>query len=302
MSVNRTSSRAAHVEPRHVLEDRVAVGDLALRPVHRVDGVLPRRPGVVLGVPLGRRRPARRPGSAGERGHQLQAGQGGGAARRHHARGVHAREAGEFGRRELPGAPVPGVERVPRRDAQLHAGPLRTGCGAVDPRPRAEAALGQLPLRAGQLLDDLVALRDPSGVLLLLRERDGQAVALQRRPRSARSAGRRSCRARKASADRSWPRAASSRPGPGPGPARLHRSGSTIHRLPSVAGAPSAGSVTAPSVRDRNANRAQYVRQMYAPRGSSRAEPRRPGTKKAVPAGTRFSNRGSVPPVARSRS
>ncbi len=158
----------------------MAVGDLARRPVHRVDGVLAQRAGVVLGVPLPRRVRLGGPGRRVQRGHQLQTGHGGGAARRHHPRGVHAQDPGELRRRKLSGlAPVPGVQRVPRRDAQLDAGPLRAGGGAVDPRPRTKTALGQLPLHPGELLDDLVALRQTPGEALLLRERGGQTVALE---------------------------------------------------------------------------------------------------------------------------
>lgn len=94
---------------------------------------------------------------------------------------VRTKQPGELRRRKLPGrTPVPGVQRLPGRDAQLHAGPLRALCRAVDPRPPLEPALRQLPLGAGQLLDDLVALRNPPSKPLLLAEGDREAVALQR--------------------------------------------------------------------------------------------------------------------------
>ena len=70
--------------------------------VHRV---LAQRAGVVLGVPLAVGVRPGRPGRRVQRGHQLQAGHGGGAARRHHPGRVHAQHAGEFRRRELPGSP-----------------------------------------------------------------------------------------------------------------------------------------------------------------------------------------------------
>ncbi len=169
----------ADMEPRQIFEEGVPVGGLARRAVHRI---LAEAAGVALGVPLA---VGVRLGGTGRRvqgGHQLQARHGRGAARRHHPRRVHAQHPGEVRRRKLPRlAPVPRVQRVPRRDAQLHTGPLRTLRRAVDPRPRPEPALGELPLRTDQLLDDLVALRNPPCQTLLLREDDRQAVTLKRR-------------------------------------------------------------------------------------------------------------------------
>ncbi|CAM5301427.1 hypothetical protein SGLAM104S_05414 [Streptomyces glaucescens] len=169
--------RAADVEAWQVFQERVSVGGLARGAVHRV---LAQRAGVVFGVPLPRRVGLGGAGRRVQRGHQLQAGHGRGAAWRHHPRRVNAQGSGEVRRRQLCGvAPVSGVERIPGGDAQLDAGSLRAGGGAVDSGPRTEPSLGELPVGAGQLLDDLVALRDPSGQPFLVGEGDRQAVALQ---------------------------------------------------------------------------------------------------------------------------
>ncbi len=147
---------------------------------HSPPGPCPASP-VVLGVPAAVRVRLRGAGRRVQRGHQLQPGDGGGAARRHHPGRVHAEHTREVRRRQLPGiAPVPGGERMPGRNAQLHAGPLRAGGRAVDTGPRPEPPLRQLPLRTRELLDDLVVLGEPAGDPFPLGEGDGQAVALQR--------------------------------------------------------------------------------------------------------------------------
>lgn len=171
--------RASDVEARQVGEDRVSVRGFARC---RVDGVLAEAARVVHGVPgaLGVRLGGAGRGVQG--GHQFQAGHGGRTARCHHPRRVDAQHAREFGRWELRGpAPVAGVQGLPGGDAQLDACPLRALGGAVDPRPRPEAALRQLPLGARQLFDDLVGLGEAPGEPLLLGEGGGEAVALQGR-------------------------------------------------------------------------------------------------------------------------
>lgn len=71
---------------------------------------------------------------------------------------LHLRDAG----------PGTFVEGVPRQDCQLHALPVAALRLAVDPRPRAEAALGELPLGLHDLLDDRVVVRQAQGAALLV--------------------------------------------------------------------------------------------------------------------------------------
>ncbi|CAO0831728.1 hypothetical protein SMICM17S_03777 [Streptomyces microflavus] len=160
-------------------EHRMPVRCLARGAVHRVAAERPGRLG--LGLPQGAGLLV--PHGVGrrvQRGHQLQAGDGGRPAGRHYPHRVGAQDAGELRRRQLRGmAPEPGVQRVPGRNAQLHALAVRALGRTVDPRPRPEPPLGQLPVGAHQLLDDLVALRDPPGILLIRRQSGGEAVALQ---------------------------------------------------------------------------------------------------------------------------
>ena len=66
-----------------------------------------------------------------------------------------------------PRAPVQGP---PGRDTQLHALPTPALGGTVDPRPRPQPPLGELPLGPLELLDDLVTLRQPPREPLGLRQ------------------------------------------------------------------------------------------------------------------------------------
>lgn len=100
-----------------------------------------------------------RGGPAGAARHQLQAGDGGAVARGADPLDVDAEGLGDVGRLHVRDAgPGAGVERVPGQDGELHALALGAGGLAVDAGPRAEAALGELPLRIEDLLDDRVVL------------------------------------------------------------------------------------------------------------------------------------------------
>ncbi len=164
------------------LQDRVLVRDLALHHVVQAGErvVVERLPELAGGLVL--LRPGRRP----QRRHQLQAGDRGRTARRHHPLRVGAQEPGEVGRvhgrqlRIVLVVPLLDGQGAPGRDAQLHTPAPRALRVTVDAGPRAEAPLGELLPGPGDLLEHLVAGREPAGPTLLRRQLGRQAVPLQR--------------------------------------------------------------------------------------------------------------------------
>ncbi len=151
---------------RPALRGRVFGRRLRRGGVHRLGA---ERARVVGGSPLAGGLVLHGAGRRPQRGHELQPGGGGGAARRDHPGRVRTQHAGDVRRLHLADAgPGPGIERVPRQDRELHALPLPGLRRPVDPRPRPEAALRQLPLRLRELLDDRVVVLQTQGTALLV--------------------------------------------------------------------------------------------------------------------------------------
>ena len=154
-------------------DGRMAVGGLGRGALHRFT----QRAGHRTGHPLAGGGVLHRAGGRAQRGHQLQSRDGGGAARSEHAGGVAGQQAGEFGRLQLVcRAPGAGVERAPGHDGELHALAACTVGRAIDPRPRAEAPLRQLPLCCGELFQRRVVVGQAQAAPVLQHGRQAEAL------------------------------------------------------------------------------------------------------------------------------